>query len=126
MGTTYDIPVVASGTDISATNKLVATDGTSTVSDAAVLSDAAFHPLTSGVIAAGKAYLPYDNITGGNPFTDAAPALTIIFGGETTGIENTVKREEIKDKSFFNLAGQRVAQPTQGLYIVNGKKVVLK
>ncbi|MBQ7514138.1 MAG: hypothetical protein IJS95_07085, partial [Prevotella sp.] len=65
--TTYNIPVVATGTDISSTNKLVATDGTSTVSDAAVLSDGKFHPLTSGVIAAGKAYLPYDNITGGNP-----------------------------------------------------------
>ena len=29
-------------------------------------------------------------------------------------------------KNAFNLAGQRVATPTKGLYIVNGKKVVLK
>ncbi len=27
---------------------------------------------------------------------------------------------------YFNLAGQRVAQPTKGLYIVNDKKVVIK
>ena len=26
----------------------------------------------------------------------------------------------------YNLAGQRVAQPTKGLYIVNGRKVVMK
>lgn len=30
------------------------------------------------------------------------------------------------DGSIFNLAGQRVAQPTKGLYIVNGKKVIIK
>ena len=28
--------------------------------------------------------------------------------------------------NFYNLAGQRVAKPTKGLYIVNGKKVVIK
>lgn len=57
-----------------------------------------------------------------------APGLLFLpmFGGETTGIENAVKSEEIKDKSYFNLAGQRVAQPTKGLYTVNGRKVVIK
>ncbi len=30
------------------------------------------------------------------------------------------------DGVFYNIAGQRVAQPTKGLYIVNGKKVVIK
>ena len=30
------------------------------------------------------------------------------------------------DKVVYNLAGQRVAQPTKGLYIVNGKKVIIK
>ena len=30
------------------------------------------------------------------------------------------------DGIYYNLAGQRVAQPTKGLYIVNGKKVVIK
>ena len=28
--------------------------------------------------------------------------------------------------TVYNLAGQRVAQPTKGLYIVNGKKVMMK
>jgi hypothetical protein len=46
------------------------------------------------------------------------------FGGEATGIE-AVKSAK-NDGEFFNLAGQRVAQPTKGLYIVNGKKVVIK
>ncbi len=46
------------------------------------------------------------------------------FGGEATAIE-AVKSAK-NDGEFFNLAGQRVAQPTKGLYIVNGKKVVIK
>ena len=30
------------------------------------------------------------------------------------------------EKSVYNLSGQRVANPTKGLYIVNGKKVIIK
>ena len=45
--------------------------------------------------------------------------------GETTGINGVVK-ENVVNGEFYNLSGQRVAQPTKGLYIVNGKKVVIK
>ena len=39
----------------------------------------------------------------------------------------TVKSEEIKVKSeVYNLKGQRVSEPTKGLYIVNGKKIAIK
>ena len=48
------------------------------------------------------------------------------FGDDTTGIEDAVKSEELKDKSYYDLQGRRVAQPTKGLYIVNGKKVMIK
>ena len=128
VSTDYNIPVVASGTDISASNLLVATDGTSTVSDAAVLSNGEFHPLTSGVIAAGKAYLPYANIEGGNPFTGGAHALDIVFdNGDVTGIEQVANSQDSwLNGQFYDLQGRKVAQPTKGLYIVNGKKVVIK
>ncbi len=43
----------------------------------------------------------------------------------TTAIE-TVKQELKANGEYFNLAGQRVAQPAKGLYIVNGKKVIMK
>ena len=43
----------------------------------------------------------------------------------TSGIQ-TVNHEVSTANSSFNLAGQRVAQPAKGLYIVNGKKVVMK
>ena len=59
--------------------------------------------------------------------SDAAAARNLVldFGNDATGIEN-VNRETITNNRYFNLNGQRVAQPTKGLYIVNGRKVVLK
>ncbi len=44
---------------------------------------------------------------------------------ETTGISD-VNRETITNNRYFDLQGRSVAQPTKGLYIVNGKKVVVK
>jgi len=83
-------------------------------------------PLTFGTFAPGtlafpanKAYLTV--VTGG------APSLIAIFdGGQTTGIDAVKGSEFTVDGKYYNLAGQRVAQPTKGLYIVNGKKVVVK
>ena len=53
----------------------------------------------------------------------SARSLNISLDDETTGI-GSVKSGEVIVKSFYNLKGQRVSQPTKGLYIVNGKKVV--
>ena len=44
--------------------------------------------------------------------------------GEATGIE-TVKNAQ-EDGTWYTIQGVRVAQPTKGLYIHNGKKVILK
>ena len=71
---------------------------------------------TSATIPVGKAYLEFAEEI-------AAPALS--FGG-TTGIGSIDNGQLTIDNVVYNLAGQRVAQPTKGLYIVNGKKVVIK
>lgn len=42
----------------------------------------------------------------------------------TTGITNV--KAEINDGVIYDMQGRRVAQPSKGLYIVNGKKVILK
>lgn len=42
-----------------------------------------------------------------------------------TGIQ-TLKQERPADSAYYNLSGQRVEYPTKGLYIHNGKKVVIK
>ncbi len=45
---------------------------------------------------------------------------------EATGIVNVENVVNTKDNQFYNLAGQRVMNPTKGIYIVNGKKVFIK
>ena len=42
----------------------------------------------------------------------------------TTGISTA--SSEIVDHSYYNLQGQQVTQPRRGIYIVNGKKVIIK
>ena len=50
---------------------------------------------------------------------NAVREFNMNFGDETTNIEHS-------DNSVYDLQGRKVAQPTKGLYIVNGKKVVVK
>ena len=47
------------------------------------------------------------------------------FSDDVTAI-NKVEAKKVENGVFYNLAGQQVAQPTKGLYIVNGKKVIIK
>ena len=46
--------------------------------------------------------------------------------GETTALSEVRGLKSDVRGEYFNLNGQRVAQPTKGLYIVNGRKVVIK
>lgn len=72
-------------------------------------------------VGANKAYVDVDAITPslsrGNIFIDF---------NEPTGVSEMKVVKTIENQEVYNLAGQRVAQPTKGLYIVNGKKVVIK
>lgn len=47
---------------------------------------------------------------------------------EATGIENlrTDENADDADKVYYNLNGQRVYTPSRGIYILNGKKVIVK
>lgn len=46
--------------------------------------------------------------------------------GNTTGIDQIDANETTGTPVYYNLQGQRVDHPQKGIYIVNGKKVVLK
>lgn len=80
-------------------------------------SGVGFYLWSGGSLGAGRVYLPA--IVNAREF--------IGFETETTGI-STVNSEakSLFNGEFFNMAGQRVAKPAKGLYIVNGKKVVIK
>lgn len=100
---------------VSATN--VTADGTQYVLAKPAGKEIGFYKAASGTtIAAGKAYLVSPS---------GAPCFVFNFDGSATGIE-AVEAAKSFDGAFYNLAGQRVSQPTRGLYIVNGKKVVIK
>ena len=44
----------------------------------------------------------------------------------TVAGSNAVNSEEIKDNNYYDLSGRRVSKPTKGLFIQNGRKVVIK
>lgn len=73
---------------------------------------------TSGTIGVNKAYLTYSG--GGAP-----AARGFFLFDETTGIEIPTAESNDFDGTVYDLQGRRVAQPTKGLYIVNGKKVFI-
>ena len=57
---------------------------------------------------------------------DDAVASRIVFELDDATAISEVEATKSNTNGFYNLAGQRVAQPTKGLYIVNGRKVVMK
>jgi len=59
------------------------------------------------------------------PADPPAPVLNFVFG-DVTGIADVRSKMEDVRADFFDLQGRKVSQPTKGLYIVNGKKVVIK
>ena len=58
--------------------------------------------------------------------TVSAARIALSFDDETTGIESMSNAQSTLTNEVFDLQGRRVTQPTKGLYIVNGKKVVVK
>lgn len=133
---TVTIPIAASGTDISTTNDFKVNTGGTTFTDdetnyyyfamkknQSTLTFGTFAP-SSLAIPANKAYLKVAKTN----FTNQAPALSFTFGddNQTTGVNEVRSNTEEVIREYYNLNGQRVSQPTRGLYIVNGKKVIIK
>ena len=82
-----------------------------------------FYKLADGKkLGYGKAYLSYDS--------SSAPELDYLefnYGnGNTTGVNEVRGQKEESRSQYYDLQGRRVAQPAKGLYIVNGRKVVIK
>ena len=59
-------------------------------------------------------------------FTDVPASARIFIDGEATGIGRITADGELQIKNVYNLNGQKVQNVKKGLYIVNGKKVVIK
>ena len=83
----------------------------------------------TGTIAANKAYLPAASVAG-------APSLDIVFDQGTTGISDATRLNnkgkiinsvyDLQDRKVNSEFGIRNSELKPGLYIVNGKKVMIK
>ncbi|MCH5307046.1 MAG: hypothetical protein J1E37_03130 [Prevotella sp.] len=120
-GSVINVPVIADIDPVVDENDLRVSTGTD-VDNMYVLANknsrVGFYKWAGSDLKAGKVYLLGSTTTGARDFLG--------FDNETTGISTTLMNNEAKNKEYYNLAGQRVAQPTKGLYIVNGKKVIIK
>lgn len=131
--TNQSIPVTTESTDDVTGNLLVAVSSAMTLSAAsddyenyvlAIENDKPVFKLiakTSASMTAGQAYLHMPKRTG-----DAARSMRIVFDDETTGVADVRSKMSDVRGEYYNLSGQRVTQPTKGLYVVNGKKVIVK
>lgn len=83
-----------------------------------------FYAVSDGsTLAAGKAYLPLPTAD----LPSAARGLVLTFDDdEVTAINHLTSALSKGEDVYFDLQGRKVAQPTKGLYIVNGKKVIIK
>jgi len=128
---TFTISVTADAATFSGTNKLVGLPNGGTVAKdnnnyvfgwpSETPANYGFYLIndTEPALGAGKSYL----------HTDAALSarLSVDFeeSGDVTGISEISSKKKFNGE-FFNLNGQKVQNPTMGLYIVNGKKVIIK
>ncbi len=126
-----NISVVASAT-APASNLLKVSDGTIEGDDTNIYVLARKNDITgfylwsstADPIPSGKVYLDTKGVSSkGIEYFSLDDS--IIEESETNGIKAATV-EGIINGQFYNLAGQRVSNPTKGLYIVNGKKVIIK
>ena len=102
-------------------NKLAISDGnvTSCYVLAKKINGVGFYKWTGGALSAGRVYLPTSVVTSAHEFL----GLTL---GDETGVNEVRGRRSEGRGEVYDLQGRKVLKPTQGLYIVNGKRVAVK
>lgn len=120
------IPLTTEATEEITGNQLLVSDGTKTGDGSSIYvlangtNGVGFYKLANEqTIAAGKAYLKVTPPSASSFFDidDGTTGITMVQGEGFM-----VNGSDI----YYDLQGRRVAKPTKGLYIVNGKKVIIK
>ena len=86
-------------------------------------------------VGATYGYIDYNGQLLGNKYDDGTlpeslAKIALVFddlvdGNEVTGIKE-LETEDLKNDKYYNLQGIEVAHPVKGVYIHNGKKVIVK
>lgn len=120
-GATYTIFTTTSPAELPAAGNLLrgsATESTALAAgEAYILYNGAFYSNEAGNLPAGKAYLPASTVNG-------AREMSIVFDSEPTAI--AAPKASTRHTDIYNLQGQIVNTPSKGVYVVEGKKVVVK
>ena len=88
-----------------------------------VVSGNEIHKVTGDAVKVGQ-YKAYITLTGISEATSRG-AIFMGLDDESTGIES-VQTEKGNGYTIYNLQGQRVTGANKGLFIVNGKKMLMK
>ena len=136
LGTVYVAPATERGGTETTNNKLT---GTVNANDRArnpllytyVLNggygEIGFYKYTANNLPLGRAYFEVANDFPTSGTGAGVQGFLFDFeGSETTGINAATLSEGNTAKTYYDLSGRRIANPKNGLYICNGKKVYIK
>jgi len=119
----YDVPAIATA-DAVENNDLLPTTGSVLSEDGYVFygltkkdDKAVFSKIGNFAPSKGKAYLKVAE-------SGDAPEFFAI-AGEVTGISDVVSKTADGRGNIYDLQGRKVANPSKGLYIINGHKVII-
>ena len=128
-GNTYTLPILASneeGLDEATGNQLVdcvdALWSTGHDNDYFLHDGEFVKSKNNGWALPGKSYL---YISGGRSNPSGSP-LRVYVDNTATAIDGITNNPVVKDEAYYNLQGVKVQRPQHGVFIHNGKKVVLK
>ena len=129
-GKTYTLPILASneeGLDEATGNQLVdcvdAIWSTGRDNDYFLHDGEFVKSKNNGWALPGKSYL---YIEGGRHTNNSNSPLRVYVDNTATAIDGITNNPVVKDEAYYNLQGVKVQRPQHGVFIHNGKKVVLK
>lgn len=129
-GKTYTLPILASdadGLEAPAGNQLVncvdAIWSTGRENDYFLSNGKFVKSKNNGLTLPGKSYL---YIKGGRHTNNSESPLRVYVDNTATAINGITNNPVVKDEAYYNLQGVKVQRPQHGVFIHNGKKVVLK
>lgn len=129
-GKTYTLPILASneeGLDEATGNQLVncvdAIWSTGRDNDYFLHDGKFVKSANNGWALPGKSYL---YISSGRRPNNSESPLRVYVDNTATAINGITNNPVVKDEAYYNLQGVKVQRPQHGVFIHNGKKVVLK